>query len=307
MEVLFKYKIGQKVKLKSNNLRNWQYRDEAFAPLVGKEVTIWERGFQIEEVIGNWQKPNFMDKYHIEIIYYIKEDIVFDKERQGRDDFTRIPEDCLEGEDTQDLTTVRFFSSDGRVLEPNMHVYGGLVDYYNNVRQANTRFSFCTYGRITGFKKNWERANNIWDKERLHEQIQIEREFLGYFAPENGEAPKPRHDCAAIGYRSWWETQYKSIHVNPPCDYVKLYVNTALSNEFNGMSGRYPFDDWEIRSWLDHMGILEKTKELYDTKAPEVGIKSKTEKEEKEKFEKKANDILAQLSPEERKKLKALL
>ena len=320
MQITYKYKIGQKVRLTSNSSLN-QYRENQLKPLVNTDVTIFDRGFEILECRGYYSKPNYQDKYFIRVFYYIDEDPItkseFNYER------TRIPEVCLEGEEMNEVVDEKFFSADDvELILGKTKVYTRVLDKNRETGEiyANCQFSFASYGLVTGFRKNYTLNTRpiFIEENKPNQEVQTRREFLCFYEPENGKPSRPRLDSAREGNESWESirtNKSQTIFVNIPENYPEIFTNSALNKDwfYNiwPAQRKNPFDNWERCQWLEQMGMLEKTKEQYFSvycKKHKKEYDAYVNKKEKDKKEKdKLDKILSGLTEEEKEKLKKML
>ena len=319
MQITYKYQIGQKVKLIRGNSFN-QYRDNQLKKLVGSEVTIFERGFEIVECRGSWNKPNYKNKFFLLEFYYIKEDPVL--ESSFSYERTRIPVACLEGEEVNEIVEEKFVSADDIEIElGKTKVYTRVLykDKHTGEIKANCQFTFSSFGLVTGLRKNYTLNTNpkYIEENQPNQEVQTRREFLCFFEPENGKPSRPRLDSAREGHESWESININSytIFVNIPENYPEIFTKSALNDDwfYNIWNAQRKnlFDNWERCQWLEQMCMLEKTKEYYFSvylKKHKKEYDAYVNKKEKDKKEKdKLDKILSGLTEEEKEKLKKML
>ena len=327
MKIPYKYKIGQTVKIinDKNHATHWG-RDEYLAPFINKEVTIIERGFELEDIsdkfkAGYGKKVNFLDKYHLTIYYYINIDPWIEhlnnKDYISNVQLTRINETCLSGEETSEPFEEEFKTNDNydieisntKVLE---HLIGKFVnsDTWKTYEEVNCRFTFASYGTVIGVRKNYELRANFkelyQDYQKCTYEVETFREFLCFYEPRKKDgAPTPCHDSACYGNKHW--VYIDDIWKELPENFVERYVNDALNRPFHKQIKYNPFNDWSTVQWLKKLEIYDEVKQLFDNQKPQA-IK---EKEKKDKainaFVDEAKKYLAGLTEEQKEKLKELL
>ena len=322
MKVFYKYQIGQEVVFngKPNNKISWG-RDKYLERIKGKKVTIISRGFVFEDT-GYFKRQKNNETFELRIFYYIKED-PWIEDGNPNDIMTGISEDCLDGIARYEEVDEKFITYDGIDIEvADTKVYDRLLAHASEGNVVvNTRFSFTTFGTVMGVRKNYEMSLSSLKNtearglECVRKEIKISREFLCYFKPTKEELEsgklRYRQDSAAFGYESWsslsWINEmgdsFSPVIVNIPKDFSELYVQTALfSNGFYSVfDGAKPthLDEWEIREWLDFLGVLEQTEKLYYEKLPEHYKKIRQERLEEKKFTIKVKEELSKLTPKQ--------
>lgn len=325
MKIPYKYQIGQKVIIDNNknNSTHWS-RDEYITPLIGKEVTIIDRGFELEDVsdkfrAGYGKKPNFLDKYHLTIFYYIDSDpwIEYTKEHcAANTQLTRINETCLFGEELGEPIEEEFKTEDNydvnvsetKVLE---HIIGRFIDSttWKPYEEVNCGFTFASYGTVIGLRKNYKLTT---DSEYLKKcpkrafEVETFREFLCFYEPRSkNEEPCACGDARAYGNKHW--VSIDDIWKNLPENFVERYVNDALNRPFNKTIKYDPFKDWDTEQWLKKLEIYDKVKKLFNKQMPKF-LKEEVKKQEAlQDFIEDAKKYLAKLTPEQKEKLKQML
>lgn len=322
MKVFYKYQIGQEVVFngRSNNKLSWG-RDKYLEKIKGKKVTIISRGFIFEDT-GYFKRQRNGETFELRIFYYIKED-PFLEETITNDTMTCISEDCLDGIAHYEEVDEKFTTYDGVDIEvANTKVYDRLLAHSSkDVIAVNTRFSFTNFGTVMGIRKNYELSLSTLKitEERGFEcnkkEIKISREFLCYFKPSEEELKtgklRYRQDAAALDYESWsslsWTNEtgdyFSPVVANVPENFSELFVQTALFSSgfycvFDGSKPTH-LDDWEVREWLNFLGVLEKTEKLYYEKLPEQFKKIRQEKIEERKFTDKVKEEFSKLTPKQ--------
>ena len=265
MKIVYKYRIGQKVKIIKNDyylLSDKKLIDK----IVGKEVEIIERGFIYEDESSHRRRDPKDETRSLQTFYYIK-----DGYREFPGSYIRIYEDMIEGVSNYEEVDERVYSSDGNEIIPFVtRLYSDiLIKRDANTTVANTRFSFANEGMCVGIKKNGEFYKN---KEQNHEyEVKIAREFLCYFIPKTPDGEKlPRHDSAAYGSLSWEKPRWGKIFTKIPDNYPEIFVDTLFSDDFYGGHSYVELSFREENSsakerieWLKHFGVYEKVYQLF--------------------------------------------
>jgi hypothetical protein len=322
MKVFYKYQIGQEVVFNGmpNNKLSWG-RDKYLEKIKGKKVTIISRGFIFEDT-GYFKRKKQDETFELKIFYYIKED-PWITEGNPNDTMTCISEECLDGIAHYEEVDEKFITHDGVDIEvANTKVYDRLLAHSSkDVITVNTRFSFTNFGTVMGIRKNYEMSlstlKNTEAKgfECNKKEIKISREFLCYFKPTEEELEsgklRYRQDAAALDYESWsslsWTNEtgdyFSPVVVNVPENFPELFVQSALFSTgfysvFDGSKATF-LDDWEVREWLNFLGVLEQTEKLYYEKLPEQFKKIRQEKIEERKFTDKVKEELLKLTPKQ--------
>lgn len=322
MKVFYKYQVGQEVVFngRSNNKLSWG-RDKYLEKIKGKKVTIISRGFIFEDT-GYFKRQKNNETFELKIFYYIKEDPFFE-DTGTNDTMTCISEDCLDGIAHYEEVDEKFTTYDGVDIEvANTKVYDRLLSHTSKeVIAVNTRFSFTNFGTVMGLRKNYEMSLSTLKitEEKGYEcskkEIKISREFLCYFKPTEEELKtgklRYRQDAAALDYESWsslsWTNEtgdyFSPVVANVPENFSELFVQTALFSTgfYSVFDGSKPthLDDWEVREWLNFLGVLEKTEKLYYEKLPEKFKKIRQERLEEREFTKRVKEELSKLTPKQ--------
>jgi hypothetical protein len=322
MKVFYKYKIGQEVVFngRTNNKTSWG-RDKYLEKIKGKKVTIISRGFVFEDTGYFKRQPN-NETFELKVFYYIKED-PWIEEGNPNDIMTGISEDCLDGIAHYEEVDERFITYDGVDIEvANTKVFDRLLAHASEGKVVvNTRFSFTTFGTVMGVRKNHEMSlsslKNTEAKglECSKKEIKISREFLCYFKPTKEELKtgklRYRQDSAARDYESWsslsWTNEvgdsFSPVVVNIPKNFSEMFVQTALFSTgfYSVFDNSKPtfLDEWEVREWLDFLGVLDQTEKLYYEKLPEHYKRIRQERLEEKKFTTKVKEELLKLTPKQ--------
>ena len=265
MKIVYKYRIGQKVKIIKNDY--YLLSDKKFIDgIVGKEVEIIERGFIYEDDSSHRRRTPKDETRSLQMFYYIK-----DGYREFPGSYVRIYEDMIEGVSNYEEVDERVYASDGNEIIPFVtRLYSDvLIKRDENTTVANTRFSFANEGMCVGVKKNGEFYKN---KEENHEyEVKIAREFLCYYIPKNpGDEKIPRQDSAAYGSLTWEKPRWGKIFTKIPDNYPEIFVDTLFSHDFYGENSYVELSFREERSaskdrieWLKHFGVYEKVYQLF--------------------------------------------
>ncbi len=322
MEITYKYKIGQKVKVVNKNNSHTDFRkDEYLEKIIGKEVTIINRGFELIDISDKYKtyvnKTGayiMYGKYALRIFYYIEEDPVYNEQSKNYADRTRINEICLSGDEANETIDEEFKSADGYDIIPDETVvYEDIINTYideNNKRyyEANCNFVFANEGIVFGLRKNWE-LKFYKDYEDDIREICTFRTFLCHFEPDENGVSKPCMDARKYGNTHWQYLRGQYVYVKIPENFPEMFVNSALKSKF--YKDYNIFEDanfkWEIRQWLTHFKIYNKTKRLYKEKMSPI-LKEKTkQKKEIKKIYNKMSKFVSKLSDIEIEQLKQIL
>ena len=265
MKIVYKYRIGQKVKIIKNDY--YLLSDKKLIDrFVGKEVEIIERGFLYEDDSSHRRRDPKDETRALETFYYAK-----DVYREFPGSYIRIYEDMIDAVSNYEEVEEHVYSSDGNEIIPFVtRLYSDvLIKRDENTTVANTRFSFANEGMCVGIKKNGEFYKN---KEENHEyEVKIAREFLCYFIPKTPDGEKiPRQDSAAYGSLTWEKPRWGKIFTKIPDNYPEIFVDTLFSHDFYGENSYVELSFREERStakerieWLKHFGVYEKVYQLF--------------------------------------------
>lgn len=301
MKIVYKYRIGQKVKIIKNDY--YLLSDKKFIDgIVGKEVEIIERGFIYENDSSHRRRDPKDETRSLQMFYYIK-----DGYREFPGSYVRIYEDMIEGVSNYEEVDERVYASDGTEIIPFVtRLYSDvLVKRDVNTIVANTRFSFANEGMCVGIKKNGEFYKN---KEENHEyEVKIAREFLCYYIPKNpGDEKIQRQDSAAYGSLSWEKPRWGKIFTKIPDNYPEIFVDTLFSHDFYGENSYVELSFREERSsakdrieWLKHFGVYEKVYQLFLEKLNPEQKALLAEAERMDEFIINAKDEICKLSNKE--------
>ena len=302
MKIVYKYRIGQKVKIIKNDY--YLLSDKKFIDgVVGKEVEIIERGFIYEDDSSHRRRNPKDETRSLQMFYYIK-----DGYREFPGSYVRIYEDMIEGVSNYEEVDERVYASDGNEIIPFVtRLYSGvLIKRDENTTVANTRFSFANEGMCVGIKKNGEFYKN---KEENHEyEVKIAREFLCYFIPKTPDGEKiPRQDSAAYGSLTWENPKWGKIFTKIPDNYPEIFVNTLFSDDFYGQHSDVELSFREEYSstakdrieWLKHFGVYEKVYQLFLERLNPEQKALLADAERMDEFIKNAKDEICKLSNKE--------
>ena len=301
MKIVYKYRIGQKVKIIKNDY--YLLSDKKFIDgIVGKEVEIIERGFIYEDDSSHRRRDPKDETRSLQMFYYIK-----DGYREFPGSYVRIYEDMIEGVSNYEEVDERVYASDGNEIIPFVtRLYSDvLIKRDENTTVANTRFSFANEGMCVGIKKNGEFYKN---KEENHEyEVKIAREFLCYFIPKTPDGEKiPRQDSAAYGSLTWEKPRWGKIFTKIPDNYPEIFVDTLFSHDFYGENSYVELSFREERStakerieWLKHFGVYEKVYQLFLERLNPEQKRLLADAERMDEFIKNAKDEICKLSNKE--------
>lgn len=265
MKIVYKYRIGQKVKI----IKNYYYlnSDNNFIDgIVGKEVEIIERGFIYEDDSSCRRRDPKDETRYLQTFYYIK-----DGYREFPGNYIRFYENMIDGVSNYEEVEEHVYASDGNEIIPFVtRLYSEvLIKRDENTTVANTRFSFANEGMCVGIKKNGEFYKN--KEENAEYEVKIAREFLCYYIPKNSDDEKiPRQDCTAYGNLSWEKPKWGKIFTKIPENYPEIFVNTLFSKDFYGQHSNLELsfreenhNSKERIEWLKHFGVYEKVYQLF--------------------------------------------
>lgn len=266
MKIVYKYRIGQKVKIIKNDY--YLLSDKKFIDgVVGKEAEIIERGFIYEDNSSHRRRAPKDETRSLQVFYYIK-----DGYREFPGSYIRIYEDMIEGVSNYEEVEEHVYASDGNEIIPFVtRLYSDvLIKRDTNKIVANTRFSFANEGMCVGIMKNGEFYKN---KEQNHEyEVKIAREFLCYFIPKVPDSEKiTRQDSAAYGALTWEKPKWGKVFTKIPDNYPEIFIDTLFSNDFYGQHSYVELsfreeDNSSARErieWLKHFGVYEKVYQLF--------------------------------------------
>lgn len=302
MKIVYKYRIGQKVKIIKNDY--YLLSDKKLIDrLVGKEVEIIERGFLYEDDSSHRRKEPKHETRALEVFYYVK-----DGYREFPGSYIRIYEDMIDAVSNYEEVEECVYSSDGNEIIPFVtRLYSDvLIKRDENTTVANTRFSFANEGMCVGIKKNGEFYKN--KEENQEYEVKIAREFLCYFIPKNPEGEKiPRRDSAAYGSLTWEKPKWGKVFTKIPDNYPEIFVDTLFSKDFYGQHTYVELSFREEDSssakerieWLKHFGVYEKVYQLFLERLNPTQKKLLAEAERMDEFIINAKDEICKLSNKE--------
>lgn len=298
MKIVYKYRIGQKVKIIKHN-----YSYSNIDDMVGEEVEIIERGFIYEDDSSHRRKSPKDEVRTLQIFYYVK-----DGHGHFYGKYVRFYEDMIDGVSNYEEVDEKVYASDGNEIIPFVtKLYSDvLIKRSDNTTVANTRFSFANEGMCVGIKKNGDFYKN---KEENHEyEVKIAREFLCYFIPKNPEdEKKPRQDAAAYGYLTWEKPDWGKIITKLPDNYPEIFVDTLFSDDFYGQKQYVELsfrekDNYSAKErieWLKHFGVYEKVCQLFLERLNPTQRKLLDDAERLDEFIKNAKTEIYKLSNKE--------
>lgn len=289
MEITYRYKVGQRVKIVSSPLCS---NDKDIDKFIGKDVTIIARGFVFED--ESYTRRREIDTFKLNVFYYINEEEILTNEPNysyGDTRYTKIYEHHIEGKDNWEVVDEKFCSYDNVELIPaQTKIMSDVILGKEDDIYANTRFSFSSIGVVMGFRKNYDYHKSDWEKQKDKKEIKTSREFLCYFKPTEEELKsgklRYRQDSATFGSVSWHYLEVcgikKTLCVNLPDNYADLFVDTLYGNgfyaAFENCLPTYFEDNWEVREWLNYLGVYEQVFNKYLEKMPDE-VKKQREQE----------------------------
>lgn len=265
MKIVYKYRIGQKVKIIKNDY--YLLSDKKFIDdIVGKELEIIERGFIYEDDSSHRRRDPKDETRSLQMFYYVK-----DVYREFPGSYIRIYEDMIDAVSNYEEVEEHVYASDGNEIIPfETRLYSDvLIKRDANTIVANTRFSFANEGMCVGIKKNGEFYKN--KEENCEYEVKIAREFLCYFIPKTPDGEKiPRQDSAAYGTLTWEKPRWGKVFTKIPDNYPEIFVDTLFSKDFYGQHSYVEISFREEDSsakermeWLKHFGVYEKVYQLF--------------------------------------------
>lgn len=301
MKIVYKYRIGQKVKIIKNDY--YLLSDKKLIDrIVGKEVEIIERGFIYEDDSSHRRRDHKDETRSLQMFYYVK-----DGYREFPGSYVRIYEDMIDAVSNYEEVDEHVYASDGNEIIPFVtRLYSDvLIKRDANTVVANTRFSFANEGMCVGISKNSEFYKN--KEENQEYEVKIAREFLCYFIPKNPDGEKiPRQDSAAYGSLTWEKPKWGKVFTKIPENYPEIFVDTLFSKDFYGENAYVELSFREERSsakdrieWLKHFGVYEKVYQLFLERLNPEQKTLLTEAERMDEFVKNAREEICKLSNKE--------
>lgn len=301
MKIVYKYRIGQKVKIIKNDYHF--FSDKKFIDcIVGKEVEIIERGFIYEDDSSHRRRDPKDETRSLQMFYYIK-----DGYREFPGSYVRIYEDMIDGVSNYEEVDEHVYASDGNEIIPFVtRLYSDvLIKRDANTVVANTRFSFANEGMCVGISKNAEFYKN--KEENCEYEVKIAREFLCYFIPKNPDDKKiPRQDSAAYGSLTWEKPRWGKIFTKIPDNYPEIFVDTLFSHDFYGENSYVELSFRGEKStakerieWLKHFGVYEKVYQLFLERLNPEQKRLLDDAERMDEFIKNAKEEICKLSNKE--------
>lgn len=302
MKIVYKYRIGQKVKIIKNDY--YLISDKKLIDsLVGKEVEIIERGFIYEDDSSHRRRDTKDETRSLQMFYYVK-----DVYREFPGSYIRIYEDMIDAVSNYEEVEEHVYASDGNEIIPFVtRLYSDvLIKRDANTVVANTRFSFANEGMCVGISKNSEFYKN--KEENQEYEVKIAREFLCYFIPKVPDGEKiPRQDSAAYGSLTWEKPKWGKVFTKIPDNYPEIFVDTLFSKDFYGQHsyvelsfrGEDSSSAKERIEWLKHFGVYEKVYQLFLERLNPEQKRLLDDAERMDEFIKNAKDEICKLSNKE--------
>ena len=187
---------------------------------------------------------------------------------------------------------VKFISKDEKEIHIGDNIYACLYC----MSKANIRFTFTGYGQVYSMEYSYEELHT-----KPCYEVYFKRSFL--CTDPNG---RPYGDSRRFGNNS---SAY-AFETNFGVD--DKYIEEFAREYIKGKKYLSDYNNYEIKEWLNHLGVYDKVMELVDNLSKEdkpkkkVSPKKKTTKTKK-KDDDKLKNLLSGLSEEELKKLKAML
>ena len=189
---------------------------------------------------------------------------------------------------------IKFISKDGKEIHIGDNVYTHLY----SMSKANIRFTFTGYGQVYCMEYSYEEFHTTPGYE-----VYFKRSFL--CTDPNG---RPYGDARRFGNDS---SSY-ALDINFGVD--DKYIEDFAREYIKGKKYLSDYNNYEIKEWLNHLGIYDKVMDLVDkigSSSKESKRKSTSQKKSstkpKSKESKKLEKLLAGLTEEEKKNLKRLL
>lgn len=299
MKIVYKYRIGQKVKIIKNDY--YLLSDKKLIDrMVGKEVEIIERGFIYEDDSSHRRRDPKDETRSLQMFYYVK-----DGYREFPESYIRIYEDMIDAISNYEEVEEHVYAADGNEIIPfETRLYSDvLIKRDANTIVANTRFSFANEGMCVGIRKNGEFYKNR--EENCEYEVKIAREFLCYFIPKNPDGEKiPRQDGAAYGTLTWEKPRWGKVFTKIPDNYPEIFVDTLFSKDFYGQHSYVELSFREEDSssakerieWLKHFGVYEKVYQLFLERLNPEQKRLLDDAERMDEFIKNAREEICKLS-----------
>ena len=189
---------------------------------------------------------------------------------------------------------VKFISKDGKEI----HIGDNIYDHLYSMSKANIRFTFTGYGQVYRMEYSYEELHT-----KPGYEVYFKRSFL--CTDPNG---RPYGDARRFGNDS---SSY-ALAINFGVD--DKYIEDFAREYIKGKKYLSDYNNYEIKEWLNHLGIYDKVMDLVDkigSPTKEFKRKSTSKKKSptksKSKESEKLEKLLAGLTEEEKKNLKRLL
>ena len=180
---------------------------------------------------------------------------------------------------------IKFISKDGKEI----HIGDNIYDHLYSMSKANINFTFTGYGQVYCMEYSYEEFHN-----KPGYRVYFKRSFLCTDPNGNpyGDARRFGNDSEAYASEIYFGADDKYIE-----DFARQYIK--------GKKYLSDYNNYEIKEWLNHLGVYDKVMELVDklSKKDKPKGTTKTKKKDDDKLKK----LLSGLSEEELKKLKAML
>lgn len=301
MKVTYKYKIGQKVKLLSDNTIDCShFSEDAKKQIIGKEVTIVNRGFEYGD--DKYGGELIKDKIRKRIFYYIAEDPYIES-----GNVSMFNECAFEGEVFNEVVNEHPKMGDGIEVKLGDIVYDHVIDVYDGKMVPNCSFSFAGEGPLVQIRKNYRYWDASFDPRKMDDFyiFTLCRTFLCKYLIDGkivvaGDARRPGERTDFYAY-----TGIAKI----PDNYAELFIETMFDGDaFHHIDGLYDRHySWDVEQWLMHFGVWEQVKKAYEERTGDTVEEREIEKQKEQRELDNLKEIINTLTPEQIKKLKTLL
>lgn len=290
MEITYKYKIGQKVKLINPNM-NMEYAvwGNAYNDLIGKEVTIKDRGWSFRDDTYTARLSKELQPF---VFYYIEEDI-----SANIGVWLMFKESAFDGENMHDVVNETPRTADGKEVELNMIALEHVMEWDGCNYSPNINFSFAIEGNIVAMRKNFKKQFNLFTGDKDTYTVKLSRTFLCYYKSDDDKEPHPCGDANRYGYEEWVNLEH--TYAELPKDFAKNYLHKALHNDWESKWNIFDENDggyWWREQWLKHFGIFDEIREPYLKQMPDKFKEEQKAKEELAEATKWAEEFVTGLS-----------
>ena len=189
---------------------------------------------------------------------------------------------------------IKFISKDGKEIHIGDNIYADLY----SMSKPNIRFTFTGYGQVYSMEYSYEELHT-----KPCYEVYFKRSFL--CTDPNG---RPYGDARRFGNNS----EAYALEINFGVD--DKYIEDFTREYIKGKKYLSDYNNYEIKEWLNHLGIYDKVMDLADkigSPSKEFKRKSTSQKKSstksKSKESRKLEKLLAGLTEEEKKNLKRLL